>query len=85
MMPVMLDVLREGLELRFLEEFAKGTLAVPIGGEVLSVVLTQVFDLRSGMLVINLPIFVTSTSVEAWILWAITHVRSLTAIEGLLV
>jgi len=84
-MSVMLDVLREGFELGLLEEFAEGALAVPIWGEVLSVVFTQVFDLRGGMLVVDLPVFVTGTTVEAWILWAIAHVLSLTAIEGLLV
>jgi hypothetical protein len=85
MVSVMLDVLREGFELGLLEEFAEGALAVPVGGEVFSVVFTQVFDLRGGMLVIDLPVFVTGTTVEAWIFGAVAHIGSLTAIEGLLV
>jgi len=44
-----------------------------------------VFDLRGGMLVIDLPVFVTGTTVEAWIFGAVAHIGSLTAIEGLLV
>jgi hypothetical protein len=50
-----------------------------------SVVFPKVFDLRGRMLVIDLPVFVTGTTVEAWIFGAIAHIGSLTAIEGLLV
>jgi hypothetical protein len=55
------------------------------GAKVLSVVLTQVFDLRGGMFVVDLPVFVTGATVEAWIFGAVAHIGSLTAIEGLLV
>lgn len=82
---MMLNVLREGFELGLLEEFALGALAVPIGGEVFSAVFPQVFDLRGGMLVVDLPVLVTDTTIEAWIFRAVAHIGSLTAIEGLLV
>jgi hypothetical protein len=64
---------------------AEGALAVPVGGKVLSGVLTQVFDLRGGMFMVDLSVFVTGTNVEAWIFRAVARIGSLTAIEGLLV
>jgi hypothetical protein len=51
----------------------------------LSVMFAQMFDLRGGMLVIDLPVLVTGTTVEAWMLWSFTHVPSFTALEGWLV
>jgi hypothetical protein len=56
----MLDVLRKRLEGGLLEEFSYSALAIPIGGEVFFVVFTQVFDLRGGVLMIDLPVFVAA-------------------------
>jgi hypothetical protein len=82
-MPVMLDVLGQRLEFGLLQQLPEGTLTIPIRSEVLSVVFAKVFDLRSGMLVIDLTILVTGTTVEAWILRGLAHVGSFAAEAGL--
>ena len=85
LMSVMLDVLRKRLEFGFLQQLTESTLTVPVGSEVLSVMFAQVFDFGGGMLVVDLPAFVTRTTVKARILRGFAHLPSFAALAGWLV
>src|ERR1700722_8834650 len=76
LMSMVFHILCERLEFGFLEQFTERALAIPIRCEVMAIMLTQVFDFRGGMLVVDLSALFAGAAIQAGILGGITHISS---------